>query len=331
MTFEPVPQCDAGDAPVLRPVLRANTDDARDQDDMCVWVDAKRPARSTIIASDKSAGAVFVYDVEGKLLQRLDVTKPGNIDLRHNVTFGNELLDLVVVNQRAGGFRLLAFRVDRETRRLEAIPGEPLLTGPNYGGCLYHSPTSGRVYFFCTAEAGVVEQHELTADANGRASNRKVRSITLGKCEGAVADDENRCVFIAEEAKGVWKLGAEPDAGDEKTLVVRVGENGVKGDIEGLALAREPRGGGLLLVSDQGRDRFLALERRAPHAFVGEFGIEGAAETDGIDVVPGDFGGLFAGGLFLCHTDRAPRPILATPWREIEAALRRTKAGNESR
>ena len=98
-----------------------------------------------------------------------------------------------------------------------------------------------------------------------------MRKLTIGKCEGAVADDELGCVYLSEETKGVWKFDAEPDAVSTGTLIAAVGENGLKGDVEGLALTQGANGSGLLLVSDQGRNRFVTYQRQAPHQFAGEF------------------------------------------------------------
>ena len=129
---------------VFRPTVEFVAPATVDQDDGCVWIDRTEPSRSTIIASDKSAGRVFVYDLEGKLLQAVAVTKPGNIDIRQQVRFGEKSIDLVVLNQRADGFKLVVFGVDPATRRLERLDDDRCATGPNYGGCLYHSAKSGR-------------------------------------------------------------------------------------------------------------------------------------------------------------------------------------------
>src|SRR5262245_30557730 len=123
----------------FEPVLRLVNPESKDQDDACVWVHPGKRAESTVIASDKSAGRLFVYDLKGRLLQSLVAPKPGNIDIRQGVKFGDRLLDLVVVNQRTEGFRLRVYRVDPASRQLERIDHDDCQTGPNYGGCLYKS------------------------------------------------------------------------------------------------------------------------------------------------------------------------------------------------
>jgi 3-phytase len=311
-----------GEVLPVRPILRLHADEAVDQDDMCVWVNRRDPALSTVITSDKAANAIFVYDLDGNVLQRIPAPKPGNIDIRQGVKLNDDPEDLVVVNQRKDGFRLLAFRVDPASRKLDPLGGNPLVTGPNYGGCLYHSRKTGRLYFVCTSDRGTVEQHELSVNGAGEIQNQKVRSWQLGKCEGAVADDETGNLFIAEESRGVWKLGAEPDDATPGELIIRVGEHGLRGDVEGLAIARESRGGGVLLVSDQGGNHFLAYALDAPHGFLAEITVEGAQDSDGIEVTTANLGPKFPHGLFVCHTDIAPRPILITPWPDVSDRIR---------
>ncbi len=310
------------DAPEYTPTVQLTAPDSKDQDDMCIWVHPDKRDQSTVIASDKSANRVFVYAMDGQVLQTLSVPKPGNIDLRQKVTLGNETFDIVVVNQRTDGFKLVIFRVNPKTRMLERID-DNCVTGPNYGGCLYHSLKTGRLYFVCTSDAGTVEQYELKAHSQNKVTATKVRTLSLGKCEGAVADDEAGSLFISEESKGVWKFDAEPDEPSTGTLIAPVGKNGLEGDVEGLAIFKSDPGLGYLLVSDQGRSRFMAFERKAPHQFVREFAVEGATHTDGIDVSSANLGPLFPQGLFACHTDQTPHQFLLTPWSPIGSGLSR--------
>ena len=307
------------ETPTIAPTVQLTEQDTKDQDDMCVWVNQDDPAQSTIIASDKSASQIVVYDLEGQVLQKLDVPKPGNIDIRQNVKIDGQSMDLAVVNQRTGGFKLVIFRVDSKSRKLERID-DACETDPNYGGCLYHSMKTGRLFFVCTSDTGTVGQYELKGNGRNRITATKVRDLSIGKCEGAVADDETGMLYVSEEAKGVWKFAAEPDASATGTLIASVGEHGLKGDVEGLAIYKNSKGG-YLLVSDQGRSRFMVYEREAPHPFVGEFTVEGATHTDGIDVTSANLGSTFPDGLFACHTDRSPRAVLVTPWGPIGKAL----------
>ncbi|MBS0262052.1 MAG: phytase [Planctomycetes bacterium] len=302
------------------PTLSLRTPEAVDQDDACVWVHPEQPEKSLIIGSDKAAGRVFVYDLNGSVLQTLQISKPGNIDCRQGVVLNGNKTDLVVVNQRVNPTQLVVLRVDPASLQLQRVD-DNCLTGPNYGGCLYHSRTSGQCYFFCTSEQGTVAQYELTGDSRGHVKTRPVRELRTGKCEGAVADDRHQVVYVADEATGVWRFSAEPDAPTEGQLIIRVGEHGLQGDVEGLAIVPGPENGQLLLVSDQGRSRFRAYRLNESPTFVGEFAVAGARNTDGIDVVAQPVGPKFPRGLFICHTDQTPRALLVVSWETIARDL----------
>lgn len=292
--------------------------DAADQDDMCVWIHPTEAALSTIIASDKEADKLFVYDLEGKAIQAISAKHPGNIDARYSFPIGKEKVDIIVFNQRDDP-KILVYKVVVATRQLERVDNDAITTGENYGGTLYRSTKTGRFYFVATSKSGLIEQYELSDDGNGKVQGKKVRSWTIGgQCEAAVADDEVGAIYIGEEEKGVWEVGGEPDDAAPGRLVITLGENSLVGDVEGLAIYYLPQGRGFLLVSNQSRDNFKVYRREGGHEFVGTFAIAGAKDTDGLDVTNMNLGPRFPSGLFACHSAEGNRcPILLTPWPSI--------------
>jgi 3-phytase len=309
--------------PVAAPALVLADDEVRDQDDMAIWVHPRRPTESLVIASDKDAHRLFVYDLSGERLQTLPMPQPGNIDLRYGFALGGKTADIVAVNQRKEGFRIRVYAVDPQARRLERVDNDAILTGPNYGGTLYRSPKTGKVYFVTTSMDGPCEQYELADDGAGRVAGRKVRAWDAGYAEGAVADDARARLYVAAEDDGVWELGAEPDDPAPGRLVLRVGEHGLVADLEGLTIHPDVSGGPALVVSNQGASNFKVF--RLPDLVpLGTFGVAGARETDGIAVEPKNLGGPFASGLFACHTATEPRcPVLLVPWSRVTEALER--------
>ncbi|WP_160168329.1 phytase [Novipirellula maiorica] len=307
--------------PIITPTLRLTNPLAQDQDDLCVWRDNQSPDRSLIIASDKSANRLFVYDLKGKLIQSVEVPMPGNIDLRYDVPFGNQQIDLVAVNQRAEGFKLRLYRLDRESRELVAIDHGGIETGPNYGGCLYRSSLDDRLYFFTTSKQDGCEQIELSINENGFYTGKKVRHLDVGKCEGAVADDQLGMLYVAAEDEGIWRFAAEPGAGKQGTLMLEVGENGIRGDLEGVALHYDDNKVRYLTVSDQGSSTIHVLPLVGGSSTY-RFAIENAQQSDGIEIVARSFGQEFPQGFFACHSDHEEScPILVTPLPSIVKAL----------
>jgi len=307
--------------PVVSPRLKLLPPEARDQDDMCFWIHPDHPEFSTIITSDKAANCLHVYDLAGNVLQRLDVPQPGNIDLRSDFPLGNEAVTIVAVNQRKASPQVRIWKIDPESRRLQEVTTK-IPTGPNYGGCLYHSLKSGRFYFVATSQNDGVKLFELRDNSQGGIDGHLVRKWEIGFCEGAVADDDAAVLYVSEERKGVWKFGAEPDEEAPPRLIAPIGKNGTHGDMEGLAIYRTGSQEGYLLVSDQGRNRFQVFERSGQNAYLGEFGVKGVRGTDGIEALnttglPG-----FEEGLFACHTDPYPCAVILVPWKEIREGLK---------
>ena len=297
---------------------------ASDQDDMCIWVHPTKPDRSTVIASDKMAGRLLVYDLKGTVIQVIPAGRPGNIDVRYEFPLAGGKVDIVAFNERAGRDRICVCAVDPATRRLRRIDNGTIHTGSNYGGTLFRSPTSGRLYFFVTSGSGVA-QYELYDDGKGKVAGRKVRAWNIGLCEGAVGDDETGKVYIAEEDKGVWEVGGEPTDPTPGKLVIPVGRNGLTPDVEGITIYRRPKREGYLLVSSQGSSDFKVYRRTGRHEYLGTFRIRGARSTDGIDVTSAPLAKAFGRGLFACHSDASVRgacPVLLTPWERIARSFK---------
>jgi myo-inositol-hexaphosphate 3-phosphohydrolase len=139
----------------------------QDEDDMCIWLHPTNLALSTIVVSDKAAGKLFVYDLQGATLQTIASSQPGNIDVRYNFRFGGQLVDIVAFNER-GTSKICVYEVDRVTRLLTRIDDDAIATGNNYGFTLYRSPLTGKVYGFTGPESNTaVKQWELVDDGAG--------------------------------------------------------------------------------------------------------------------------------------------------------------------
>lgn len=305
------------------PTLRCVDLAARDQDDMCVWIHPTNRGLSTLVVSDKRADKLFVYDLAGRTLQVIPAKHPGNIDVRYGFSLGKERVDIVAVNQRDDP-KILVYKMIVPTRQLERVDNRAITTGQNYGGTLYRSLETGRLYFIVTSKSGLIEQYELFDDGKGSVRGNKVRSWTVGgQCESAVADDEIGLIYIGQEDKGIWEVSGEPDDPTPGRLVITLEKHGLVGDIEGLAIYHLPQGRGFLIVSNQSRDNFKVFRREEAHEFVGTFAIAGVKETDGLDVVNVDLGSHFPSGLFACHSVEENRcPVLLTSWASIATVFR---------
>lgn len=305
---------------VIKPKLVLTHAKVVDQDDMCVWVHPTDPALSTIITSDKHAGILFVYGMDGKAIQIIEgVGKPGNIDLRTGFPLGDKTVDIVAFNER-NELKVHLYAVDVETRKLTRLDDNAIQTGMNYGLTLYRSPKSGTFYAITVPNdtGGEVEQYALSVNEQGTVSGRKARSWPVTESEGCVADDQTGTLYIGEEKVGIWRVGAEPEDASPGELVHPVGAHGLTADVEGLTILNAASGKRYLLASSQGNSRYNVYNLDAALTFVKSFAVEGAKDTDGIDVSPANLGPEFPGGVFALHNGAvAPFPIEVCDLRDL--------------
>jgi 3-phytase len=320
-----VPAASDKTVPVATPAIVCTSDEVRDQDDMCIWLHPSDKSLSTVIAADKAAGRLLVYDLSGKVLQSVKMHGAANIDLRYGFPLAGEKVDIVALNIRRGGFRIAVLKVDPKTRQLTVVDNGKIETSDNYGGTMYRSPKTGKFYFVTTSKPGTVEQFELSDDGNGKVRGVKVRSWNSGYSEGAAGDDIAGKIYIGQENKGVWEIGGEPNDPTPGKLILKVGSHGLKADVEGLAIYRFKGGEkGYLLVSNQGAHNFKVFDLAPGHKLIGTFAVKGSQETDGIDVTNANLGGKFANGLFACHSNKKQGggcPVLLTSWSDIAKSI----------
>jgi 3-phytase len=280
-------------------------------DDPAVWIHPQDPALSLILGTDKQGG-LHTYSMEGSEHEVVaDGARPNNVDVLYGFKLDGRTVDLAVASVRGGkkemGVKVWA--IDAPTRRLSDVTDgtsirvfggkEPM------GACGYRSARTGRFYFFVTSEKGHVEQYELKDAGGGKIHGTNVRSLKLGSLvEGCVADEELGFLYLAEETAGIWKFGAEPDAGTDGKLVARVGENGLTRDVEGLTMYYAAQGRGYLIASSQGNNTYKVYERAGQNRYVltidpKEGQIDDVSDTDGICVTSCPTSRQFAQGLLI--------------------------------
>jgi 3-phytase len=282
-----------------------NSGDAAD--DPAIWIHPTDPTQSTIIGTDKQGG-LAVYDLSGKQIQYLADGQMDNVDLRDGFALGGQKVSIVTASNRKAN-SIAVYKVNSQTRQLENVAARSITHGMKvYGMCMYRSEKSGKIYYFGTSKTGDVEQYELTDNGSGKVDAKKVRNFKLGSTvEGCVADDKLGHFYVAEEAVGVWKYSAEPDGGAERTQIAKVGDGHLFADVEGLAIAYGKDGTGYLIASSQGNHSYVVYRREGNNEFVKKFRvgkgdrIDGAEETDGIDVTTANLGPAFPNGVFVVH------------------------------
>jgi 3-phytase len=305
-------------------------------DDPAIWIHPTDPSLSLIIGTQKKHG-INVYDLSGRLIQSRADGRINNVDLRYGFELGGKSVAVVTGSNRSSD-SISAWVVDEATRTLVEVADGIIDTGMSdpYGLCMYKSQKSGLYYVFVNDTDGLVRQWELRDNGNGKIAMSAVREFKLeSQTEGCVADDETGDLYVGEEDVGIWKYTAEPDGGNAHHLVDGTGDNGhLTDDVEGLAIYYGENGAGYLVASNQGADNYALYERSGDNRFIGLFhvvaddatGIDGASETDGLDVTSASLGPDFPQGVLVVQDGRNIAPaerqnFKLVPWQRVSAAL----------
>jgi 3-phytase len=302
-------------------------DDAAD--DPAIWRNAVDPAKSLVIGTDKRAG-IHVYDMSGKQISFTPSPRLNNVDLRDSVIIGGKPAIVVAASDRqdVANAQMALFTLDTAAQKLVPLASIPVGKGEAYGMCLWQRASDKALFGFVVLKDGRIDQ--LAFDLSGaKPAAKLVRSMKLKtQSEGCVADDRTGTLYVAEEDVGVWTFDADPAAAGGAKAFAKVDKKQLFDDAEGLALVPEGAKGGYLLVSSQG-DNAYALYALADGKFAGRFrvkggSIDGTYETDGIELVLGDFGPQYPAGLFVAQDgDNAPdtQNFKYASWADIKAAL----------
>lgn len=309
----PVPVYASGET---APVGTANEDAA---DDPAIWRNAADPSQSLIVATDKKAG-LYVYNLDGEVLSFIDAGAVNNVDLavlEDGTVFvaASDRIDLA--NSHISTFTLDT--ASGELTPLDRIPSGP---GEGYGFCL---GTHGGLSALAVIKDGRLREYALTA-SGGAAPANPVREMSVpSQPEGCVYDNRDGTVYVGEEMAGIWRFRAGETTGE---LVAPIDNQYLVADVEGLAIAPDGADGGYLIASSQG-DNAYAVYRLPGMEPVGRFAIaEGAfgatEETDGIELVLGDFGPDYPQGLFVAQDGQnapAAQNFKLVSWSAISEAL----------
>ena len=304
-------------------------------DDPAIWVNPADPAASLIVGTDKQSG-LGVYDLAGKRVFFTPDGKMNNVDLRDGFRLDGKTVTLVAASDRTHN-TIALYVLDAATRSLVAVSDGPQPTGLGdpYGLCMYRGK-KGKIYVFVNDTDGKMRQWLLLETPGGKVKAQLVREFAFAtQVEGCVADDETGALYVAEEDVALYRLGAEPGGGDARTVVTSVAANpALKDDLEGVSIYRQPKGAGYLVLSSQGNNTYALFRRDGKNEYVGSFaviadyahGIDGASETDGLDVVSAPMGPGFPRGALVVQDGRNVSPpqtqnFKIIPWDRIEAAL----------
>lgn len=307
------------------PVASVAGDDAAD--DPAIWVNVADPSKSLVFGTNKKRG-LDAYDLAGKRVQSLPVGLLNNADLRQQVDIGFGPVDVMGASDRTNN-SLALFGIDHTTGAAEPKSNTPTGMGEPYGFCMGHD-AKGWIAAIPYKNGSI----QIWRMESGKAVPKSVWKLSgRSEAEGCVIDEENSTIFVSEEDVGFWRFIYSGETETGRTMIDKVGSaSGLVADVEGATIWRAPNGGGYVIVSSQGNNRYIVYDRKTPNAIRGSFAIvdtadgkiDGTSITDGIDAISTPLGPNLPKGLFVAQDDENPgstQNFKYVDWREIAAAL----------
>jgi 3-phytase len=304
-----------------------------DTDDPAIWINRADLAKSLVVGTDKdSAGALYVFDLAGKIVAQTPTLKrPNNVDIVTGLMLGGKATDLAVTTERELQ-RLRVFRLPDlaplDKGDLVVFDGD--VTRAPMGVALYRRPGDGAVFAIVGGKSGPAEgylwQYRLEDDGTGQVKMTKVRAFGRysGKkeIEAIAVDAELGYIYYSDEQHGVHKYRADPDALDAAEELALFGTAGFASDLEGISIYPQASGAGYVMVSNQQADTFRIFPRAGtpgkPHDHPLLKSVRLATrESDGSEVTNVALPG-FPGGLFVAMS--MDRTFHFYAWDEVAAA-----------
>ena len=155
-----------------------------DADDPAFWIHPTDRAKSLVLGTDKNTdGALYVYDLDGKIVNRVgDLKRPNNVDVAYGLMLGGKPTDIAVTTEREMQ-RLRVFSLP-DLRPLDR--GDLVVFGGDkarapMGIALYQRPIDGAIFAIVGGKGGPPEgylgQYRLSDDGAGRVKMTLVRQF----------------------------------------------------------------------------------------------------------------------------------------------------------
>lgn len=280
---------------------------------------AADPGKSVIAATGELGGLEF-YGLDGARKGALAGGETYGVDVRG---------DLIAVLDRKDG-RIRLSRYDFATGQAQAVDARPLMLGyAGEGLCLHKSARDGALYAFALGGEGQLDQWLLYPTVDGKLDGRLVRRLHLSsEAKYCVADDASGALYVAQQAVGIWRYDADPEAEAVPTIIDINRLGAIAGEVDGLAVLNGGADGNYLVAANADAGDYTVYNRNADDAYLGAFRIQ----ANGADVLQGPSGlfgsrtpigaGLPAGALLVTDDRKVGANTQVLSWRDVAAALK---------
>ena len=186
-----------------------------DTDDPAIWLHPSAAEKSLVIGvskNKKSTGGqagIGIYNLKGELVKYIYHDRLNNVDLRYNIVYGSEIIDLAVASNRDKQALSLFAVSDNDIRFIQDIDlraeDNNKITEEPYGLCLGKNKQNGRLYSFAPMKSGLIYQHAIYSK-NGQFKLRHIRTIDTARYLSRPVDQHLINVTVNEV---VWESDLE--------------------------------------------------------------------------------------------------------------------------
>ncbi|MFQ3235667.1 MAG: 3-phytase [Paraglaciecola sp.] len=289
-------------------------------DDPAIWLNALHPEKARILGTNKKRG-LNVYDLQGELIQHLDIGRLNNVDIRYGFELGEQTFDLAATSNRTTN-SISLFTIEPQTGKVTYLQDIATDLTEVYGLCMAY--INKQYYVLVNDTDGRFQQYQLTAEGTN-INGKLVRKFTIGsQPEGCVVDDDHAQLYFGEEARGIWQLSLlAPNSLPE--LIAPLSGTFVA-DVEGMGIYRQD-GKRYLVASSQGNNTFGVFALDKGNHYLGSFEItmnlatkiDGVSETDGLEIIATGLGKDLPFGLLVAQDGHNVMPNEAQNFKLVDA------------
>lgn len=290
-------------------------------DDPAIWVNNAKPKNSLVYGTDKKHG-LNVYDLNGQLLKNLPVGRVNNVDIRYGIDVQGKTIDLAAASNRTNK-SISLFAIDTNTGLPSLLAEVKTDLDDPYGLCL--SQLESGVSVWINDTNGRFQRYQLSFDGQSVSGTKTEEWRVPSQPEGCVSDDTNKRLYYGEEATGVWLKHI--DSSQEDQFITGLNPE-IAADIEGIGLY-QLHGQNYLVVSSQGNNRYAVYKTNHTFDYLGAFEIganwsayiDGASETDGLEVTSLSLGKALPNGLMVVQDGRNVMPRQPQNFKLVDGSL----------
>jgi len=281
-----------------------------------VWDRGASGNEPLIAAGDPLQNGLYVFRVDGGLVQVLPYGAMRGVDSRSNLALGSA--PATVIAAAAAVTQQVVFGSYAPAGGLTDVTGTAVQS-PSASALTLYRPGDAGLELFVDNSAGTVRRFVLEDDGSGLIAGTQTGMISLpGVPSAMVVDDRFGTLYAAIPAQGVFRVDLRTGT---PSLLASISGGGFNGNVAGLTFYPLSDGGGLLLTTVPSQDDVTvhALAGPSRATFLTRFTVTSGSLTvrgpQHVDVVPNRMPG-FDAGLFVIH-DVAFANYKLVPWEAV--------------